>query len=540
MNAAVDGAPREQLVRSSVAVALGTLLSRVSGLARVVLLAAALGKFTLADTYNLANTTPNMVYELVLGGVLSATLVPLFVEHLASRDDRATSAVFTVTLTILGALTLVAMACAPLIARLYSLDTSGDERSAQRAVMVLFTLCFLPQMLFYGFTALATALLNAHRRFVAAAFAPVINNVVVIGILVIFLARTSGDAAWTDVTRIRDDVGLLLLLGLGTTLGIVAMALVLIPAMRHTHVRLRPVFEWRHPAVRTMLRLSGWTIGYVVTNQLALLFVLLLAKSGAAGDVSAYIYSYAFYQVPHGLLAVSIMTTMTPELARRVTANDNAGLRRDFALGLRYIVLLMLPASALFVALAQPMVGVLAFGNFGAHDAAVTADVLQAFALSLVPFSLYLYALRAFYAQQDTKTPFFLNLFENAVNVVLAVLLISPLGVQGLALAWSGAYTVAAVATLIVVVRRIGTLRDAGLGAATARAAVATVVLVLVAAPIAAAIGHSSPGQALVATLVAGAAGAAVYFGILLALRSEDVFSLLATFRQRGAATSDV
>jgi putative peptidoglycan lipid II flippase len=540
VNAAVEGAPREQLVRSSVAVALGTLLSRVSGLARVVLLAAALGKFTLADTYNLANTTPNMVYELVLGGVLSATLVPLFVDHLANRDDRATSAVFTVTLTILGALTVVAMACAPLIARLYSLDTSGDERSAQRAVMVLFTLCFLPQMLFYGFTALATALLNAHRRFVAAAFAPVINNVVVIGILAIFLARTSGEAAWTDVTRIRDDVGLLLLLGLGTTLGIVAMAVVLIPAVRHTHVRLRPVFEWRHPAVRTMLRLSGWTIGYVVTNQLALLVVLLLAKTGAAGDVSAYIYSYAFYQVPHGLLAVSIMTTMTPELARRVTANDNNGLRRDFALGLRYLVLLMLPASALFVALAQPMVGVLAFGNFDAHDAAVTADVLQAFALSLLPFSLYLYALRAFYAHQDTKTPFFLNLFENAVNVVLAVLLVSPLGVQGLALAWSGAYTVAAVATLIVLVRRIGSLRDTGLGSATARAAVATVVLVFVAAPIAGAIGHSSPGQALAATVVAGAAGAVVYVGILLALRSDDLVSLLATFRQRGGATSDV
>jgi putative peptidoglycan lipid II flippase len=289
-----------------------------------------------------------------------------------------------------------------------------------------------------------------------------------------------------------------------------------------------------------MLRLSGWTIGYVVTNQLALLFVLLLAKTGEAGDVSAYIYSYAFYQVPHGLLAVSIMTTMTPELARRVTANDNAGFRRDFALGLRYLVLLILPASALFVVLAQPMVGILAFGNFSAHDAAVTADVLQAFAVSLVPFSIYLYALRAFYAHQNTRTPFFLNLFENGANVVLAVLLFAPLGVQGLALAWSGAYAIAAVATLVVLVRRHGSLRDAGLGAATARAAAATLVLALVAAPIAGAIGLASPARALVATVTATAAGLLAYFGILFALRSDDATSLFAMLRQRRGASADV
>jgi putative peptidoglycan lipid II flippase len=472
--------------------------------------------------------------------VLSATLVPLFVDHLAHDDDRATSAVFTVALSVLAALTAVAMVCAPLIARLYSLDTSGAERSAQLHVMVVFTLCFLPQMLFYGFTALATALLNAHRRFVAAAFAPVVNNVVVIGILLVFLARTSSDAASTDVTSIRDDIGLLLLLGVGTTLGIVAMALVLVPALQQTHVRLRPVFEWRHPAVRTMLRLSGWTIGYVATNQAALLFVLLLAKTGTAGDVSAYIYSYAFYQVPHGLLAVSIMTTMTPELARRVTAHDDAGLRRDFALGLRYVVLLMLPASVLFVVLAQPMVGVLAFGNFSTHDAAVTADTLQAFAVSLLPFSVYLYSLRAFYARHDTKTPFFLNLFENGVNVALAVILFAPLGVQGLALAWSGAYAAAAVVTFIVLVRVIGSLRDAGLVGAATRSAVASGALALAAAPIAGAIGLDSPGRALTATVVAGTAGLAAYVGVLVALRSDDVASLLETVRRRRASASGV
>lgn len=540
-DAAAVAPEREQLVRSSAVVAVGTLLSRLTGLLRVVVLAYAVGRATLADTYNLANTTPNIVYELVLGGVLSATLVPLFVDQIADRDDRATSAIFTVTLTVLGALTVVAMAFAPLIARVYALGTSGAEHSAQLAVMVVFTLCFLPQMLFYGFTTLATALLNAHRRFVAAAFAPVVNNVVVIAILILFAERTStARAAWAEVSRIRHDAGMLLLLGLGTTAGIAAMALVLVPALRYARVHLRPVFDWRHPALRTMLRLSGWTIGYVVTNQVALLFVLILGKSGATGNVSAYIYAYTFYQVPHGLLAVSIMTTMMPELARRVTAGDGPGLRRDFSLGIRYLVLLVLPASALFVVLAQPMLGVLVHGDFGAHDAAVTADTLQAFAISLLAFSVYLYVMRAFYALQDTKTPFLLNLGENAVNIALAAALFSTLGVQGLALAWSGAYFVAAIAALIVLTRRIGPTLDATLARTTVRVVVATAALCLVAWPVAGAIGHDTTARALLATVAGALAGGAAFVVTLFAMRSDELGVLIGVLRRRTGAADTV
>ena len=192
---------QERLVRSSAAVAAGTLLSRITGLLRVAVLAYAIGRATLADTYNIANSTPNIVYELILGGVLSATLVPLFVENLQRRDDRATSAIFTVAMTVLVILTGIAMVFAPLIARLYAVDTNGAERTAQVHVMTVFILWFLPQMIFYGFTALATALLNAHRRFVAAAFAPVINNVIVIAILVVFAENTrAARNSWIDAS----------------------------------------------------------------------------------------------------------------------------------------------------------------------------------------------------------------------------------------------------------------------------------------------------------------------------------------------------
>ena len=147
-------------------------------------------------------------------------------------------------------------------------------------MLVVFIVCFLPQMVFYGFTALASALLNAHRRFVAAAFAPVVNNVVVIAMLTVFAIRTADHRSrWINVISVRDDRAMLLLLGVGTTLGILAMAAVLIPALRRAQVRLRPVFAWRDPAVLTMLRLSGWTVGYVIANEVAQLFVFVLANA---------------------------------------------------------------------------------------------------------------------------------------------------------------------------------------------------------------------------------------------------------------------
>jgi putative peptidoglycan lipid II flippase len=534
-----QGQGRAGLVRSSAAVAAGTLLSRITGLLRVVVLAAAIGKESLADTYNLANITPNIVYELLVGGVLAATLVPVFVDLLERRNERSTSAVFTVTMTSLALFTGATMLLSPLLAHVFVLHEHGPDRAAQLHVLTILILCFVPQMIFYGFTTLASALLNARHRFVAAAFAPVLNNVVVIGALLVFVVRTSGrHSSITDVTRVRNDLGLLLLLGIGTTVGIVAMALVLVPAVARAGVRLRFVLSWRDPAIKTILRLSGWTAGYVITNQLAQLFVLILANN-SSGNVSAYVYAFTFYVVPHGLLAVSIMTTMTPNLARRARAGDDAGLRREFGLGLRYIVVLVLPASVLFAVLAQPMLAVIVRHQFTAHDAVVTADTLQAFAISLVPFSIYLYVMRAFYALQDTRTPFVLNAFENGVNVVLAIVLFSRFGVQGLALAWSGAYFVAAGVALVVLRRRIGNVPDADAIRATVRAGTAALALAVVAAPIAGAIGRSSPASALLATAVAGAAGVLVYGAGLMLLRSDELTSLVGLIRRRNASTPD-
>jgi putative peptidoglycan lipid II flippase len=527
-----------QLVRASVGVALGTLLSRVTGLLRVGVLAYAIGRASLADTYNLANSTPNIVYELLLGGVLSATLVPLFVEHLQRRDERATEAVFTVTMTVLVVFTTVAIVFAPVIAHLYTFRVDAADRAAQREVATMFIRLFLPQMCFYGFTALATAALNARRRFAAAAFAPTLNNVVVIATLLTFTAVASGPpGAWRDVERIQGHEGLVLLLGLGTTAGIAATSLVLLPSLRVAGMRFHPVFEWGHQAVRRMVRLSGWTIGYVVANQIALLFVLVLA-SGRDGGVSAYQYAFIFFQLPHGLFAVSLMTTVTPELARAANLGDLPGMRAQFETGLRYLIVVVLPASVAYVVLAQPIVGILAHGAFSPRDAHVTADTLQALAIGLLPFSVYLYVLRGFYALQDTRTPFLVNCFENALNIAFALALFPRFGVQGLALAYAGAYVVASFVALVLLRRRIGGGLDRHTVSISARAAVGAAVLAVVAAPIAGAIGAADARHAVIAAVSASAAGGLAYLGVLRLLGVPEIGTILGLLRRRRAAST--
>ena len=541
MSTAVDGpgdtsspAGRAGIARSSIVVASGTFLSRITGLLRVIVLAAVLGEGLLGDTYNLANTTPNILYELVLGGVLAATLVPVFVDRIEHDDERATSAIFTVSLTVLVGFTLVVTALSPVIAHFIVLFTEPAKRAAQLHTLTVFLVCFVPQIVFYGFTALASALLNAHRRFVAAAFAPVVNNVVVIAILLVFAHHVAGRrSAIGSTTAVHLGTGTLLFLGIGTTAGIVLMAATLAGAMWHGGMRLHAVFAWTNPAIRTILRLSGWTVGYVVANQIAQLFVLILANRGATGRVSAYVYAFTFYQVPHGLLAVSIMTAIGPELARRATANDRLGFLRDLRMGLRYTVVLVLPASVLFAVLAQPMLGVIVHGKFTVHDATVTGDTLQVFALSLVPFSVYLFTMRGFYALQNTRTPFFVNLFENSLNVVFALALYWRFGVQGLALAWGLAYLIASVAAFGALGRRIGAIADTAVLRGAAKAAIAAVALAAVAAPIAGAIGHDSPGRALTATVVAGGAGVVAYIAALALLRTDELRSLVDLARRR-------
>ena len=274
------------------------------------------------------------------------------------------------------------------------------------------------------------------------------------------MARISTGAP--TLHSVLDDPVLVLLLGLGTTAGVVAMALVLVPAVHRSGGDFGWHWEPRHPAVRKLARLSGWTVGYVAANQIALLVVLVLAYR-STGAVSVYLAAFTVYQLPHGLLAVSIMTALAPELARSHQRHDLAGLRHAFAGGLRMLLLVMVPAALGMAVLARPLVhALLHHGRFKHQYVAPTADTLAAFAIGLAAFSVYLYVIRTFTSMQNTRTPFVLNVVENGVNIATAFVLWEWYGVAGLAWSWTLAYTVGAVVSVVTVRRDLGGIEGGG------------------------------------------------------------------------------
>lgn len=520
----VTRGPR-QLLRSSVVVAVGTGLSRVTGFARTAVLAWVLGATALAESYNLANNTPNLLYDLVIGGVLSATLVPVVVEAMDDDDRDGLNAIATVISVILIIATLLTVVAAPLVIRLYNVTSPPGQASEQSQLAVPLLMLFAPQILFYGLTTLFTALLNARRAFAAAAFAPVLNNVVVICVFLALPRIAASDLTFDSVVA---DRWLMFLIGAGTTAGIVAMTLVLLPALRHNHISLRWRFAPRDPAVRRILRLSGWTFAYVLVNLVAYGVVQVLANG--VGGVTIYAYAWMFLQLPYGLWTVSVMTTHLPELAHDWSRDALGSFRARLDSGLRLILVVVLPASAGLILLSSPIVGaVFEHGQFTGAAADTTANTVTAFLFGLPGFSLMLYAFRCFYAQRDTRTPFIVNLIESIVAVGLAIALVDRYGVVGLAAANSIAMTAFAVVALILLHRRVGGYMSRhGLRDMT-KMVVATALMALVVA-----FAVRSAGAGDVASLVLGGVlGLVVYVGALTAMGTDETRLITERLRRR-------
>ena len=452
--------------RSTLVMAGGTLLSRITGAMRTITLLG-FGINALTDTYTTANNTPNMIYELVAGGVLSAVLVPLFVGLFRSDDERShdgINAILSLTAVVLLAAVAAIAAFAPAIVWLF---LSGPADGLKRTVATELLRYFAPQVAVYGFITVATAMLNARRRFAAPMFAPVLNNLTVIVVLlwarrvVHALVRHPGSSPTAALEAVAHDTFAKVLLGLGTTAGVVAMGAALLPSMRSLGVRLRWHWEPRHPAVRDLIRLSGWTVGYVVANQLALSFVTNTANRHD-GDYTAYNSAFAtFFLLPHGIFAVSIMTALQPSLAEAFLDRRRGRFRIQLTGGIRTTLTVMVPAAVGYAVLARPIVGLIRNGGLTASDANRVGDVLQAFAIGLPGFSVYLLLMNAFKAMRDTRATFEINAFENACNIVLAALFYRiGWGVRGLALSFTIAYFLAALRALRVVSRRTRGLKE--------------------------------------------------------------------------------
>lgn len=510
------------LLKSNLVVAAGTALSRVTGLLRVAVFAIVMGQGALADAYNGANNSPNAVYELLLGGVLSASLVPLFTRQFEEDDDDATSAVLSVAVLAITALTAIAVAAAPFIFHVFAWNIAeGVDPNEFRRVGTALARIFLIQIFFYGVSALANALLQARRRYFAASWAPVLSNLVIIGSLLMVPAAIDGREP--QLIEVLTNDRLRWTLGLGATAGIAVMAIAVIPALGRANVPLHFNPHFGHPAVKQLLSLSAWTFGYVAANQLALIVVQNLAEPGS-GVPDAYSKAYIFFVLPHGLLAMSIVTTFTPEMARAVTRKDRTAFIDRTSMGIRLVALATFPAAAAMFVLRRPLIGVaLEHGNFNAGDALLTSRALAGFSLGLVGFSVYLFVLRAFYAHTDARTPFVINLVENIINIALAFVLYQRFGVLGLGLAFAIAYAVSSVWALQVLAYKVPGFSIRSVLGSLVRMALASVVMMEVMWVVARVIGGNSGVDALVRIVVAGAAGLTVYVALLTVLGVHEL-----------------
>ena len=528
------------LARATAVMTAGTVLSRVTGLLRLAAIAAALGVVEsgrLTDTYNIGNTAPLIIYELVLGGVLTSVFVPVFVELLEKegreRAWQVASAIINLSMIVLAAITTIGVLAAPLIAHFYAVRLEGAEAARQVEVLTFLLRLFIPQMIFYGLTALTAGLLNAHKRFGAPMYTPILNNLAVIAVFVAF-RQAYGNVGSLDQVSTEQ----LLVIGLGTTAGVALMAIAQIPFLRGLG-RYRPTLKADHPAVGKLLRLSVFVVGYVITNQIGYLVVQWLANE-QTGGYTAYVSAFIFFMLPHGLFAVSVITALLPGMSGDATHKRWDSFRDRLSTGIRATTFLVLPAAVGYLILGEPVVRILLErGVMTARSTELIADVLRFFVVGLVPFSIFQLLLRAFYALQDTKTPFKINVIAVAFNIAIDIPLFLWLGVKGLALGHAAAYTLGCFLQGRALSLRIGGLDGPRLRRSLGRIVVAALgmgaIVWLSSELMEKALGTQSSLEQVAALGVSVVVGAVSYLGLALAFGVEELRSVRAILtRQRG------
>jgi putative peptidoglycan lipid II flippase len=530
-----DGAnPPVSLARATAVMSVGTTMSRVTGFLRLSVMAWAIGgvETKLPDTYNLANQLPNIVYQLILGEILATIFVPIFVEYITTRDReeswRLASTILNMAFGAALVLSAIAVALAPWLIRIYTWRLHGPEVALENQTGAFLLRLFLPQMIFYAAGAVLTGLLNAHRRFAAPMFAPVLNNLIVIGTFIAFrVLHPHGIPSLANLTTADK-----LLLGGGTTAGVIAMTVVLWPFVRRLPGRYQPgAWDWRHPAVRHVGKLARYSLGYVAVNQIGLWIALTLAN-GKQGGVTAFLAAYTLFQLPYGIFAVSVFTALVPSMSEHHIRGNAAGFRSDLSLGLRTTAYIVLPAAAGFIALSRPIVRLLLqHGVFSGASTSLFASTLVAMAIGLGAFSAFQQQTRAFYARQDTRTPYVVNIWGTAFQIVTSFPFYTWLGVPGLALSWALSYVVAAIIGIVVLRKHLEGVDGRRLASSHVRIAIAAAVTGVVAWAVARAIGAGVDTSRFSGEFaqVFGAivAGLAVYIGLSFALGLDELQPLV-------------
>jgi putative peptidoglycan lipid II flippase len=416
--------------------AAGTVVSRLSGYVRATLLIAALGNGLHADVFNIANTIPNMLYILLAGGVFNAVLVPQLVRAIRNDPDHGaayTNRVITLAACFLAVVSVVLVVAAPLVMRLVlHPDYFTPAYSGQREAAIAFARYCLPQVFFYGMFVLVGQVLNARGSFGPMMWAPIANNVIAVSVLVGYLL-TFGPASTAEQSG-GFTGGQEAVLGIGSTIGIAAQLLILIPYLRRAGVIYRPRFDFRGSGLGHTFRLGVWTVLFVVVNQIAYTVVVRLASNGTARDLTSSgssagtgytVYSNAFLlaMVPHAIITVSLATAVLPRLSSYAAAADLGRVSRSVMATLRSTYALVLPILALLPLVATDLANVVF--KYGAGDATYTHFVpaLSLFAVGVFFFTSHYLVLRGFYALEQNRRVFFIQCVIAVTNIVAAVLL---------------------------------------------------------------------------------------------------------------------
>ena len=459
---------RRGILASSAVMAAGTVVSRMSGMVRGVLLTAALGMGLHADQFTVANTVPNMLYILLAGGVFNAVLVPQLVRTMKNDPDGGDAylnRIVTLALLFLGAVTVLLVLFAPQVMSVF-LNSRWDEPAlaAQRESAVMFARYCLPQVFFYGMFVLVGQVLNARGVFGPMMWAPIANNVISVLVLVAYLVwfgPVSGglsDAPYTSAQQA--------LLGLGSTLGIAAQLAILVPYLRRAGVSFRPQFDFRNTGLGHTGRLAVWTVLFVIVNQVAYTVVVRLASGGTTNDdgTGYTIYSNAFLivMVPHSIITVSLATAILPALSRHASEGDLEGVARTLGGAMRTSLAVMVPFAFLMPVVAGDIAHVL-YGHGAGRDAwGLYTLTLGLFGIGILFFTLHYLVLRGFYAVEDNRTVFFIQCVIACVNIVAAVLLVRETSAvhtsPALVGAYITAYAVGSMLSIQVLRRRLGSV----------------------------------------------------------------------------------
>ncbi|HEY2694218.1 MAG TPA: murein biosynthesis integral membrane protein MurJ [Pseudonocardiaceae bacterium] len=441
--------------RATGSMAIAGLASKVTGFARNLVIAWVLGLSMAADAYNAANTLPNQVYELLVGGVLTSVLVPVLVR--AHHDDEDggvayTQRLLTMTTVVLAVITVLAVLSAPALTALVVDNSTGR---ANPALTTAFAYLLLPQILFYGVSALLTATLNARHVFGVTVWAPVLNNIVLLltfGIYPLLPGQLT-------LNPVRMDNAQLLELGIGSTLGVLLQAIVLLPALTRSGFRFRPRWGWDRRFAE-FGRLAAWTIGYALLAQIGVVVVTNIAT--ANGGLTIYNNVWLLVQLPYGVLGFALITAILPRMSRAAAEGRIPAIKADLSLASRICTTAMLPMSALMTVLG-PSLGVALFSiGQSKGDAGKLGIALAVAAFGVLPYTITMLQLRVFFAMKDTRTPTLIMVGMMAVKVTLSFLAPLVLSadnvVYGLTLANSAAFILGWIVGDICLRRRLGDL----------------------------------------------------------------------------------